>query len=134
MISGSSEIIVKDFRRRIKLLLLATAFLGLFLAPQFAVILGGATMAKFNDPFSLSPLSEKMRQDIELTGRGKRTQESYVRAVRKFSEFLKKCPNEASEDDLRNYLLFVKNEREWGSSTLNVACCVMKLNVSIRSQ
>ena len=83
-------------------------------------------MAQFNDPFSLSPLSEKMRQDIELTGRGKRTQESYVRAVRKFSEFLKKCPSEATEDDLRNYLLFVKNEREWSSSTLNVAYCGIK--------
>ena len=64
----------------------------------------------------LSPIRIRFKQDIHFNGRGERTQEAYVRTVRKFSEFLKREPDSASEDDLRNYLLFVKNDRQWAPS------------------
>jgi Phage integrase, N-terminal SAM-like domain len=52
-----------------------------------------------------SPLAQKMVHDLQLAGLSERTQESYLRAVRKFAQWLAKCPNTASEEELRRYLL-----------------------------
>jgi hypothetical protein len=54
----------------------------------------------------LSPLALKMQADLQLAGLGERTQESYPRSVRKFAQWLKRAPDQASENDLRRYLLF----------------------------
>ena len=73
------------------------------------------------DKNPLSPILIRFQQDLEFNGLSERSQESYCRAVRKFSEFLKREPDTASEDDLRNYLLFIKNDLHWAASTINVA-------------
>lgn len=78
------------------------------------------------DKHPLSPILIRFQQDLKLNGLGERTQQSYTRNVRKFSEFLKREPDSASEDDLRNYLLFIKNDRQWSSSTINVAQQALK--------
>jgi len=78
-------------------------------------------MAKDNDKNPISPLAMRFKQDLQLNGKREATQESYVRALRKFTEFLKRSPDTATEDDLREYLLFAKNEKHWSPSTLNVA-------------
>ena len=57
------------------------------------------------DKEPLSPILIRFQQDLQLNGLKERTQQSYVRNVRKFSEFLKRDPDSASEDDLRRYLL-----------------------------
>ncbi len=62
-----------------------------------------------------------MHTDLELSGKMKRTQEAYLRAIRKLSEFLNLMPDVAVEDDLRRYILFAKNDKSWSSSSLNVA-------------
>jgi len=76
-------------------------------------------MSKDTKP--LSPTLIRFQEDLQLNGLEERTQQSYGRAVRKLSEFLKREPDSASEDDLRNYLLFIKNDLKWASSTINVA-------------
>ncbi len=40
----------------------------------------------------LSPLAQQMLQDMQLVGLSDRTHESYLRAVRKFAQWLKKSP------------------------------------------
>jgi adenylate cyclase len=45
-------------------------------------------MAKDNDPKQLSPIALRMKEDLHLNGKGERTQESYLRMLRKFTEFL----------------------------------------------
>jgi hypothetical protein len=59
----------------------------------------------------LSPLAQQMLHDMQLAGLSDRTHESYLRAVRKFAQWLNKSPNLASENDLRRYLLFIKNDQ-----------------------
>ena len=83
-------------------------------------------MVKDNDPKRLSPIALRMKEDLQPSGKGERTQESYVRMLRKFTEFLKREPDVATEDDLRNYLLYIKNQRQWSNSTINVAYCALK--------
>ena len=76
-----------------------------------------------NDKCPSSPTAIRFQQDLQINGLSERSQESYGRAVRKLSEFLKREPDSASasENDLRNYLLFIKNDLKWSSSTINVA-------------
>ena len=74
-----------------------------------------------HDKCPSSPTAIRFQQDLQINGLSERSQESYGRAVRKLSEFLKREPDSASEEDLRNYLLFIKNDLKWLSSTINVA-------------
>jgi site-specific recombinase XerD len=62
-----------------------------------------------------------MLQDLQLAGLEDRTHESYLRAVRKFAQWLDKTPDQASENDLRRYLLFIKNDQHWEANSLKVA-------------
>ena len=74
-----------------------------------------------NDKCPSSPTAIRFQQDLQINGLSERSQESYGRAIRKFSEFLKREPDSAREDDLRNYLLFIRNDLQWSSNTINVA-------------
>ena len=74
----------------------------------------------------LTPLAQRMQQDLQLAGLKERTQEAYLRAVRKFAQWLKKSPEEASENDLRRYLLFIKNVQQWEGNSLRVAYSGLK--------
>jgi site-specific recombinase XerD len=67
-----------------------------------------------------------MLQDMQLAGLGERTHESYLRSVRKFAQWLHKSPDVASENDLRRYLLFIKNDQQWEGNSLRVAYSGLK--------
>jgi site-specific recombinase XerD len=74
----------------------------------------------------LSPLAQQMLHDMQLAGLSDRTHESYLRAVRKFAQWLDKSPSLASENDLRRYLLFIKNDQQWEPNSLKVAYSGLK--------
>jgi site-specific recombinase XerD len=82
------------------------------------------TVSKDNNP--LSPIAIRFKQDLQLKGLGERTQQAYVRALRKFTEFLQRQPDTATEEDLRKYFLFIKNQKHFESSSINVAQCGLK--------
>jgi site-specific recombinase XerD len=67
-----------------------------------------------------------MLHDMHLAGLSERTHESYLRAVRKFAQWLHKSPDLASENDLRRYLLFIKNDQQWEGNSLRVAYSGLK--------
>jgi len=70
-------------------------------------------MSKDTKP--LSPTLIRFQEDLERNGLNERSQQSHGRAVRKLSEFLEREPDSASEEDLRNYLLFIKNDLKWSA-------------------
>ncbi len=53
------------------------------------------------------PIIQRFLNDLKLSGRKSRTQQSYCRNLRKFAEFLNHSPDLATEDQLRDYLLFL---------------------------
>jgi hypothetical protein len=67
-----------------------------------------------------------MLHDMHLAGLSERTHESYLHAVRKFAQWLDKSPDAATEDDLRRYLLFIKNDQGWEANSLKVAYSGLK--------
>ena len=52
-----------------------------------------------------SPLRQRMIEDMRMRKLEPSTQTGYIRAVRKLTEFLKRSPDTATVEDLRNFQL-----------------------------
>ena len=61
-----------------------------------------------------------MTEDLQLIGRSKRTQEGYLRAVRKLAEFYQSSPDQISEQQVRRYFLTIKNVHHYATGSLRV--------------
>jgi hypothetical protein len=83
-------------------------------------------VAMSKDLKPLAPIAIRFQHDLKIKGKGERTQQSYLRMFRKFSEFLGADPDSASEEDLRRYLLHISENQLWKPSTINVAYQALK--------
>jgi integrase/recombinase XerD len=57
----------------------------------------------------MSPLRQQMLTALHLSGKGERTQESYVREVRLLAQFYHQSPDRITEQELQHYFLHRKN-------------------------
>ncbi len=55
----------------------------------------------------MTALRERMIEDMQLRGLAERTQDSYVRSVRQLAQYYGKSPEEVSEEELRQYFLYL---------------------------
>ena len=69
----------------------------------------------------MTPLRQRMIEDMQLRGMSKRTQDAYVRVVRQLAEHYGQPPDQISEEELRQYFLYLQNERKYASSSCRVA-------------
>jgi len=74
----------------------------------------------------MSALRQKMIEDMQLKGLAVRTQEAYVNAVLQLSRRYKKSPDCIEEEELREYFLYLKNEKRVADSTFTIALCGIK--------
>ena len=74
----------------------------------------------------MSALRQKMIEDMQLRGLAVRTQEAYVNAVLQLSRRFKKSPDSMDEEELREYFLYLKNEKGVAESTFSIALCGIK--------
>ena len=68
-------------------------------------------------------LREKMQEDLQLHGLSNLTQGLYIRAVRQLSEHYRKPPDQITEEELREYFLYLMKDKHYAPSTLTVALC-----------
>ena len=73
-----------------------------------------------------SQLRQKMFEDMQLNGLAERTQEAYLSAVRQLARHFRKSPDQIDEEELRQYFLFLKNEKHAARSTCTLALCGIK--------
>ena len=59
---------------------------------------------------TVSPLRQRMLEDMRMRKLGETTQHHYVRAVRRFARYLGRSPDTASAEDLRNFQLHMVDE------------------------
>ena len=71
-------------------------------------------------------LRKRMIEDLQLRGIGPLTQHRYVRAVQQLSEHYGKSPDTITEEELREYFLYLKNVKKWARSTSTIALCGIK--------
>jgi integrase/recombinase XerD len=74
----------------------------------------------------ITPLRQQMHQDLQLAGLSERTQEAYLRAVRQLAAHFRQAPDQLTETQLREYLLYLKNDKLFAPSSLIVAACGIK--------
>jgi site-specific recombinase XerD len=74
----------------------------------------------------MSALRQKMIEDMQLKGLALRTQEAYVNAVLQLSRRFKRSPDSIDEEELREYFLYLKNEKQVADSTFSIALCGIK--------
>ena len=55
----------------------------------------------------VSPLRERMMEDMRIRGMGDKSQKAHIRALKDFTVFLGRSPDTAVPDDLRAYQLYM---------------------------
>ena len=74
----------------------------------------------------MNALRQKMIEDMQLHGFAERTQEAYLLAVRQLAKYCRKSPDQIHEEELRQYFLFLKNEKHAARATCTLALCGIK--------
>ena len=74
----------------------------------------------------MSALRQKMIEDMQLRGLAVRTQEAYLSAVRQIAKHYHKPPDQIDEEELRQYFLFLKNEKHAARASCTIALCGIK--------
>lgn len=69
----------------------------------------------------MNTLRQRMISDLQLGGLSERTQEAYVRAVRQLADHFHLPPDQLSEAQVREYFLFLKNEKRFAPPSLKIA-------------
>jgi integrase/recombinase XerD len=71
----------------------------------------------------MTPLRQRMLEDMQLRGFSARTQECYVAAVRQLAEHFHTRPDRLTEEQLRQYFLYLANEKKVARATATIALC-----------
>lgn len=66
---------------------------------------------------------ERMGDDMALRDFRATTRDSYESSVRQFLRWAKSEPEELSEDAVRNYMLYLREDKKLSASSINVAAC-----------
>lgn len=74
----------------------------------------------------VSPLRQRMLEDMDLKGFSIRTQDSYVRAVAKLGSFYKRSPATLTDEEIRSYFVHLKVERKLSRTTVAIALSGIK--------
>ena len=74
----------------------------------------------------MTPLGQRMIETMQLRGLSPRTQDSYISAVHQLARHYDKSPDTITEDELRQYFLFLIVDRQLAPNTTNVALNAIK--------
>jgi len=74
----------------------------------------------------MSPLQQRMLEDMQLRGLSARTQEAYARAVWQLAQYYRRRPDQLSDEELRQYFLYLTNEKKLARPTATIALCGIK--------
>jgi integrase len=67
-----------------------------------------------------------MLEDMQLRGLSERTQETYLRAVRQLAEHYGVSPDQLSDEELRQYFVFLHTEKHLSRASCTIALCAIK--------
>jgi integrase/recombinase XerD len=78
------------------------------------------------EPNMSTALRQKTHQDLELAGLSEATQKTYLRAIRQLANYYHTPPDRLNEQQVRDYLLHLKNDKHFASSSLGIAYNAIK--------
>ncbi len=75
----------------------------------------------------LTPLTQRLAEDLRLRNRAQNTIDTYCYQVRKFEEFLGHCRDDRHTEDVRNFQLYIIDVKKLGfRSAVNQAVCSLR--------
>ncbi len=74
----------------------------------------------------MTPLRQRMIEDMQLRNLSPHTVDAYVLAVKQFAKHFKRSPEQAGGDDVRAYLLHLVQEKRVSWSRYNIARCALQ--------
>ncbi|MDQ3666130.1 MAG: phage integrase N-terminal SAM-like domain-containing protein [Acidobacteriota bacterium] len=74
----------------------------------------------------MSPLQQRMLEDMQLRGLSARTREAYARAVWQLAQHYHRSPDRLGDEELRQYFLYLANEKKIARPTATIALCGIK--------
>jgi len=74
----------------------------------------------------MTPLRQRMLEDMRVRNLSEGTQHQYVRQVAKFAQHLGKSPAVLGPEDIRTYQVYLKEQQHVSWSVLNVAVCALR--------
>ncbi|MGQ0734448.1 MAG: tyrosine-type recombinase/integrase [Acidobacteriota bacterium] len=74
----------------------------------------------------MTALRQRMLEDMQLRGLSARTQECYVAAVRQLAEHYHVSPASLTDEQLRQYFLYLTNEKQVARTTATIALCAIR--------
>jgi len=74
----------------------------------------------------MTPLRKRMLEDMQLRGLSARTQQAYARAVWQLAQHYHRSPDQLGEEELRQYFLYLTNEKQIARPTATIALCGIK--------
>ena len=74
----------------------------------------------------MTPLRQRMIEDMQLRGLSPATQRAYLQAVQYFAQHFDTSPDQLTEEHLRQYFLYLRNDKRVARSTSTVALCAIK--------
>jgi len=75
----------------------------------------------------MTDLYQRFAEDMDLAGYSPRSIDMYVRSIRQLSHHYQKAPESVTDEELREYFLYNKNERGWSRTASTIALCGIKL-------
>lgn len=74
----------------------------------------------------MTPLRQRMLEDMQLRSLAPRTQQSYLHVVQQLAHHFGKSPDLLTDEDLRQYFLYLRNEKRAARNTCTLALCAIK--------
>jgi integrase/recombinase XerD len=75
---------------------------------------------------SMTALRQRMIEDMQLRGLAPLTQRAYLQAIEQFARYCGKSPDQITDEELRQYFLYLSNHKQVARSTATVALCAIK--------
>src|SRR6476660_5646224 len=77
----------------------------------------------------MTPLRQRMIEDMQLRGLAPATQRAYLQAVQSLAQHFATSPDHLTEEQLRQYFLYLHNDKRVSRSTSTIALCALKFLV-----
>jgi len=74
----------------------------------------------------MTPLRQRFLDDLRLRNRSPRTAEAYVGQVAQFAQHFGRSPEQLGAEEVRQYLLYLLQQRQLSTSTVNQCRCALR--------
>lgn len=75
----------------------------------------------------MTPLRQRFLQDMQLRGLAPRTQKNYIAHVANFAKFFRRSPEQLDQEAVREYLIYLLEERKLSAEGVNQIVSALKL-------